>query len=127
MLDQSLVRRQKKGDIFSVEYMQTTTISIPGFSYSGAPSSFVPCVCPGSRVWINGLNRFATVDELFKVQGLWLRLCFEQFSDKVKMKACGNAFSSSIASNLQALQTIVSSFISYNVNKAISMFSQYNV
>lgn len=108
MLDQSLVRRQKKGDIYSIEYMKATTISIPGFSYSGGSSSFVPCVCPGSRVWVNSLKRFATADELLKCQGLWLRQCFDQFSDKVKMKACGNAFSSSIASNLQVQQPIFS-------------------
>ena len=101
MLDQSLVRRIKKTDIFTVDYMRTAHISIPGFSSSGVSKNFVPCVCPGSRVWLNWLKRFATPNELLKIQGLWLRPCFDRFDNKVKMQACGNAFSGTVAFNLQ--------------------------
>jgi hypothetical protein len=101
MLDQSLVRRIKKTDTFTVDFMKTAHVSIPGFYLSGVPNNNVPCICPGSRVWLNWLKRLATPHELLEIQGLWLRPCFDSQPDKVKRQVCGNAFSSTVASHLQ--------------------------
>lgn len=96
MLDQSLVRKHKKGDVYTVDYMKTTNVAIPGFGLKGIDTNITPCVCPNSHVWFNWLNRFATTNELLQLQGLWLRPNLGHIPDKVKMKACGNAFSSTV-------------------------------
>lgn len=99
MLDQSLVRKSKKGDIYTIDYMKGVKVAIPGFLLSGKCTSHVPCICPNSRVWFNWLNRFAKPNELLQLQGLWLRPCLQQIPNRVKSQACGNAFSSTIVPN----------------------------
>ena len=101
-LDQSLVRRDRRGEALTSDALRGKPPSTPGLRWRRASSClpcWSPCVLPRSRLFHNSSRAFISAGGMMQLNGIVLSACpsWKDFPAAVLASGAGNAFSMTVA------------------------------